>query len=79
MRIPEIVRIRKPGLPILARAINLVQSLWVLFQLLQYGVLSLENLDDQAGRGMPCDVAMKGPRTRVIGFESDDDEAGMWQ
>lgn len=77
MWIPEIGRIRKPLLPIRARAINLGKPGWVFIQLLQYGFLSFENLDDQAGRGVPCDVAMKSPGTRVIGLESNDDEAGV--
>lgn len=77
--IPEILRIRKPLLPILAGAINLVQPPRVACQLLQYSVLSLENLDDETGRGVPCDMAMKSPSTGIISFESDDDEAGMRQ
>ena len=74
LRVPEVLGVGKPLSPILACAFNLGQPMRLCFQQLQRSVLSLEHLNGQTWRRVPCDVAMKSPSTRIVGFESDNDE-----
>jgi hypothetical protein len=68
-RIPVILPVSIPILPLLAAIIDLLQFLRS--HHLPQVLLTLHNLQRQSARSMPGNMAVEQPRARVISFEGD--------
>ena len=73
IRIPQIVWITEPLIPRRAALLHGRKSRRG--QLLPQFILRLQYLHREPRGGVPGDVAMDEPSARIIGFESDDNEA----
>jgi hypothetical protein len=69
--IPPVGLVAVPIVPVLARCLGVLERGR---RRLDRG-LSFEDLDGQAGRGVPRNMAMHEPRARVVGAEGDDQVA----